>query len=83
MNHFWERSFFSPFSLWTSLYVPSGWSSLAFTLSERWILSMLSLMLTIMSLSSTGKSTSTLASRFLGIMSDEPMYISGFPPFSK
>lgn len=44
---------------------------------------MLSLMRAIISLSSTGNSTSTLASRFLGIMSEDPMYISGSPPFSK
>ena len=44
---------------------------------------MFSLMFSIMSLSRTGNSTSTLARRFLGIMSEEPMYISGLPPFSK
>lgn len=44
---------------------------------------MSSLMRSIMPRSRTGKSTSTLARRFLGIMSDDPMYISGWPPFSK
>lgn len=44
---------------------------------------MSSLMRSIMPLSRTGNSTSTLARRFLGIMSDDPMYISGSPPFSK
>lgn len=33
--------------------------------------------------SSTGNSTSTRARRFLGIISEDPMYISGLPPFSK
>ncbi len=44
---------------------------------------MCSLMSDIIPLSSTGNRTSTLASRFLGIMSEDPMYISGSPPFSK
>lgn len=82
-NHFWERSFSSPLALFTGTYVPSGWSTLAFTLSARCVLSMYSLMAIIMSRSLTGNSVSTLARRFLGIMSEDPMYISGDPPFSK
>ncbi len=44
---------------------------------------MSSRMRAIISLSRTGNRISTLARRFLGIMSDDPMYISGSPPFSK
>ncbi len=83
MNHFWERSRFAPRGRLTMRYVPSGSSSLALTLSARLTASMSSLMRAIISGSLTGKRTSTLARRFLGIMSDEPMYISGEPPFSK
>jgi len=53
------------------------------TLSARCVLSIYSLMAIIMSGSLTGNRVSTLARRFLGIMSDDPMYISGEPPFSK
>ena len=56
---------------------------MAFTLSARWIFSIFSRMAAIISLSRTGNRTSTLASRLRGIKSDEPMYISGLPPFSK
>jgi hypothetical protein len=44
---------------------------------------MYSLMSIIMSGSLTGKRTSTLASRLRGIMSEDPMYISGLSPFWK
>jgi len=44
---------------------------------------MYSLIAIIMSGSLTGNRVSTLARRFLGIISDDPMYISGDPPFSK
>lgn len=83
MSHFWDLSFLSLAALFTRWYEPSDLSSLAFTLSERWILRILSLMRHIIPLSDTGNSTSTLARRFLGIISDDPMYISGLPPFSK